>query len=119
MIKLKRSECAILHLTLRGIWYGMILHGDKREEYRDYKRYWIIRLVNWWDKFRLDGKHLVVAFSRGRTKADLFFRVSGNDILARDGVAKHPEWGEPRTPHFVLVLGERVELIDESGVANG
>ena len=116
MKRLKRSECAILHLTLRGIWYGMILHGDKREEYRDYKRYWISRICNWWNVGRrFYCKHLVVAFSRGRTKADMFFRVT--DIMRRDVVAKHPEWGEPRTPHFVLVLGERVELIDESEVA--
>ena len=118
MKRLKRSECALLHLTLRGIWYGMILHGDKREEYRDYKCYWISRICNWWNGVRTNGKHLVVAFSRGRTKADLFFRVTG--VKRRDDVAEHPEWGEPRTPHFVLVLGERVTIVDdESGVANG
>ena len=24
----------------------------------------------------------------------------------------HPEWGEPKTAHYAIVLGERVELVD-------
>lgn len=24
----------------------------------------------------------------------------------------HPEWGEPETQHYVIKLGERVELVD-------
>lgn len=37
MKQLKRSECAILPLVLKGKWYDMIASGEKREEYRDAK----------------------------------------------------------------------------------
>ena len=61
MMKLKRSECAVLSLVLKGKWYDMIERGEKREEYRDDKVYWAIRLVNWDD----DGRKCVVEFRRG------------------------------------------------------
>lgn len=35
----------ILHLTLSAHWFQMIASGEKVEEYRDIKRYWIKRLV--------------------------------------------------------------------------
>lgn len=40
MRKLKRSECAVLTLVLKGKWYDMIEGGEKREEYRDSTPYW-------------------------------------------------------------------------------
>ena len=40
MKQLKRSECAILPLVLDGEWYDMIASGEKKEEYRDAKRFW-------------------------------------------------------------------------------
>lgn len=51
----------------------------------------------------------VVAFSKGYKKADMFYIVD-NVYLAGD--SNHPEWGEPKTPHYVIKLGERVELVD-------
>lgn len=35
----------ILHLPLKKEWYQMIERGEKREEYREIKPYWIKRLV--------------------------------------------------------------------------
>lgn len=35
----------ILHLTLTKKWFAAIASGDKTEEYRDIKRYWIKRLT--------------------------------------------------------------------------
>ncbi len=35
----------ILHLTLTRKWFDMILSGEKKEEYRDQKRYWATRLI--------------------------------------------------------------------------
>lgn len=34
----------ILRLTLKKKWFDMILSGDKKEEYRDPKEYWLRRL---------------------------------------------------------------------------
>lgn len=36
---------AVLRLTLTKKWYDMILSGEKKEEYREYKQYWIDRLM--------------------------------------------------------------------------
>lgn len=37
---------AVLRLTLKKKWYDMILSGEKKEEYREIKPYWLIRLVD-------------------------------------------------------------------------
>lgn len=36
----------ILHLTLKKKWFDLIAAGEKREEYREIKTYWIDRLLN-------------------------------------------------------------------------
>jgi hypothetical protein len=116
MKQLKRSECAILPLVLEGEWYDMIASGEKKEEYRDAKRFWQTRIVNWNLRamhFYRDkgswGKTQVVAFSRGYKKADMFFTIIS--VMPKEG-SDHPEWGEPETPHYVIKLDERVELVD-------
>ena len=115
MRELKRSECAILPLVLKRRWYDMIDRGEKREEYRDYKPYWKRRMANWtshqqesWDSID-NNKLLVIGFSRGYKRPDMFFLLLRRDVTEH---ATHLEWGEPRTPHFVLVLGERVTLTE-------
>lgn len=35
----------ILHLTLKKKWFDMIASGEKKEEYREVKKYWAIRFV--------------------------------------------------------------------------
>jgi hypothetical protein len=100
------ADCAVLRLVLTGKWYDMIASGHKSEEYRDLSDYWTKRLKNW---RRRPGVH-VVAFSRGYRKADLFFLCLSCAPLWR---RIRPEWGEPPGPHFVICLGERVELEDE------
>lgn len=110
MIKLKRSECAVLPLVLEGEWYDMIASGEKREEYRDYKTYWIHRIANW--KRRavwIRNKRLVIGFSRGYKKPDMFFLLHRLDVREW---AEHPEWGEPERLHFALVLRGRVKLTE-------
>jgi hypothetical protein len=36
----------ILHLTLKKKWFDMIALGEKKEEYREVKPYWLVRLCN-------------------------------------------------------------------------
>ena len=36
----------ILNLTLKKKWYDLILFGEKKEEYRDIKDYWVGRLID-------------------------------------------------------------------------
>lgn len=120
MRTLKRSECAVLHLVLKRKWYDMIASGEKREEYRDATPYWRTRLSRWIGRSAavIEGdppdKELVVAFALGRTKPTMFFTASLWPTLAVVHVRLywHREWGEPKTPHYVISLGERVELED-------
>lgn len=107
MKQLKRIDCAILPLVLKGKWYDMIASGIKKEEYRDYKPFWINRLIRFYNK-TWDKKH-IVSFSLGYKKADMFFEIN---CVYRYNKSDHPEWGEPETPHYVIKLGKRVELVD-------
>ena len=116
--KLKRSDCALLYLTLKRKWYDMIANGVKEEEYRDYKPFWTSRIDRWSGQI---NKLRVAAFSLGRRKPDMFFlcEPKGSHVepsILYFGSCLHPEWGEPRAPHYAILLNERVELEDESGV---
>ena len=104
--EIRGEDCAILRLVLKGKWYDMIAHGDKRQEYRDYTQYWKTRIDRWVDE-RKRGKLLVVGFSRGYRNADLFFNTWKIPVVVSKG-AVFAEWGEPPTPHFAIYLDKRV-----------
>ena len=112
MRTLKRSECVVMPLVLTYKWFDMIDKGDKREEYRaDTKRY-CVRFMNFSTRANnIVGKEFkkkVVRFQRGYNKPSMFWCC---DIEFRNkGMARHPEWGEPDAPHWVLCLLERVKL---------
>ena len=105
MRKLRRSECAVLPLVLKGVWYDMIKSGRKREEYRDATLYWAVRLRNWDN----DGRRCVVEFRRGYAK-DAPRMAFDSPVYLHADDALHPEWGEPDAPHYIILLGERVRL---------
>lgn len=115
MRQLKRSECAILPLVLKRKWYDMISSGEKREEYRDDKPYWERRISRWLSNQKSDwrsidkNKWLVIGFSRGYRKPDLFFLIHSHEV--RD-FSDNPDWGEPDGRHFALILREQVKLED-------
>lgn len=108
MRHIKKNKCSVLPLVLKGKWYDMIESGEKTEEYREYKPFWESRIRNWntLDKIR------VVAFSRGYKKASMFYTVASVLIAKAADDSNHPEWGEPKTLHFVIQLGKRVELVE-------
>lgn len=109
MVKLKRSECSVLPLVLKGKWYDMIASGEKTEEYRADTPYWHRRFSNWIMDIPVPG-HLVIAFSRGYRKPDLFIETCGINIFPN---RLHPDWGEPTGSHYVIALKRRVQLIDK------
>ena len=116
---LKRSECSILDLVLKSKWFEMIESRDKLEEYRDYKPHWVIRLCNW-DDCADKRKPRVVEFRCGYSKSAprvafmaIQFKWRAIHQSFRFATAPdHPEWGEPKGPHFVIELGQRVILTD-------
>lgn len=116
MRKVSRKDCVILPLVLKKRWYDMIASGEKKEEYREHKEFWIKRIDKWQDSRSselityLEQKIDVIAFSCGYKKLDMFFVC--DHIFIIEGTPKHPEWGEPNIRHFALGLGERIEVID-------
>lgn len=88
----------ILHLTLKRKWFDMIASGEKREEYREYKPYWIKRL-----QF---GKYNAVQFRNGY-RADspvILVKLLGMRI-GQGNLA----WGAPVDSRvFILVLGANI-----------
>lgn len=106
MTVLKKSECNLLHLVLKRKWFDLIDSGEKKEEYRGKTPHWE-RIYTWWNKD--PSKPYVVAFQRGYNKPSMWFVVDG--ITLSDQSMK-PEWGEPKGPHHILFLGERVHVCD-------
>ena len=107
-----------LHLNLKRKWFDMILSGEKKEEYREFKKYWIDRLTI--DKSYLqigsskDPNYLInekpfshVIFSNGYSKNRDQFVIELISIEIKEG---KPEWGaEKGKKCFVLKLGEIIK----------
>ena len=115
-----RSDCAVLKLVLKRKWYEMIERGEKREEYRAATDYWLKRLANW--DLHPAGTP-VVEFRLGYSKnaPRMAFWVFGQNTVGgmrtyalvdrETEKLRHPEWGEPDEPHFVIRLGGPVSLL--------
>lgn len=127
-IKLNRNNT--LNLPVKAKWYNLIESGEKREEYREIKPYWIKRLIYLSTGIKLDEQlarsyakckeDLVLLlkqeyagykpydnaqFSYGYTKKRMAFNIESISI----GYGR-PEWGaEPGKRYFVIVLGERLQ----------
>ncbi len=118
MKKLKRSECAVLHLGLKHYWYRMIESGVKQVEFREASPYWEVRIANWASRMH-DGKTPVLEFQcgYGRFSPRMAF-VSGDGkivigkYLGADVPVQHKELGEFPKNRYVLFIGERVVLED-------
>lgn len=37
----------VLRLTIKKKWFELILKGEKKEEYREIKPYWLVRFIEW------------------------------------------------------------------------
>lgn len=110
-----------LDLVLKHKWYDMIACGEKKEEYRAIKPYWIKRLLYRFqnDECVVDYKesdnaimmrcrwfgprHTLVRFHRGYTNTTMTFFIKDIEI----GVG-NPHWGAPAEEVFIIKLGERL-----------
>jgi hypothetical protein len=127
-----------LHLTLTKQWFDKTDSGDKPEEYRELKLYWMRRFIdssNYPKEYSHDGQNI---------PEDILFDIAnGHDpklviqgyyskleefdlVTATNGYGKHrpswtrkclgieiregrPEWGaEPGKKYFVIKLGEKI-----------
>lgn len=117
----------ILDLILKGKWYDMIASGEKPEEYREIKSYWIKRImkcykwcgvnpvtnisrclfpkqcINTYDFCNISGGFTHVRFHRGYTSTTMLFECNG--ITIGKG---NPAWGAPTDREvFIIKLGVR------------
>jgi hypothetical protein len=107
----------ILHLTLKKKWFDMILSGEKKEEYREIKQYWVNRLIeeptsvdhivygidalkiyplcDYWDAVR---------FTNGYSKNAPSFLIECKEVVVDYG---KEYWGAiPDVQYFVIKLGK-------------
>lgn len=120
----------ILHLTLKKKWFDMIASGEKKEEYREIKLYWAVRLLYGFDKtavsFNLkdlskpykttSGETLfdavkksfdAIEFTNGYSSNSPKVRVECTGIDFRPG---KEEWGAlPGVEYFVIKLGNIIK----------
>ena len=117
--RLKRSECAVLHLGLKSHWYRMIDSGVKKVEFREATPYWDVRVANWirrWKRATCDepGKIPVLEFQNGygRFSPHMAFIAGGAvyDVLDAKTPVRHKELGEFPKKRYVFFIGERVTL---------
>lgn len=93
------NKNSVLKLTLKKKWFEMIKAGIKKEEYREVKEYWDIRLKN--KKFKF------VFFKNGYKKNAAAILVECNGILK--GKAK-AEWSDGwQGEVYIISLGAIIE----------
>ena len=104
-----------LHLVLKGKWYDMIESGEKTEEYRESKHYWIKRILEGSTakqpeltsvprQISRQSKYERVCFHRGYTNRTMIFEIKGISV----GVGK-VLWGAPKDKEVIIIkLGSRI-----------
>lgn len=115
----------ILDMPLCKEYYEMIERGEKPEEYREKKAYWIVRLYEWrggkritmatarviesegidvFSRYIVPKHYDAVRFSFGYTKRRMMFERKG--ITIGQG---RSEWGAPDHETFIIKLGGRIQ----------
>lgn len=102
----------------------MIDAGIKHIEFREANDYWRVRIRNWVHRIA-DGKNGILEFQNGygrfSPRMAFFAGNRGEGVLfarrlSTDPV-QHKELGEFPKDRYVIFIGDRVELVNESGVA--
>ena len=91
----------MLILPIKKKWFDMILSGEKKEEYRDIKSYYITRFRNVWGYPAPWSEIHTIRFRNGYSKDSPSFLA---DASLGIGTGK-PEWGaEPNKKYYVLKI---------------
>jgi len=98
----------ILRLTLKKEWFDLIKNGEKKFEYREYKQYWISRLLK-------DGTRNFkeVHFTNGYGAKMPLMRLEFIGISIMDGKNIDAANNEPiddKKKYFVIGLGDVLEI---------
>ena len=98
-------DVKILRLTLKKKWFDLIKSGEKLEEYREIKQYWISRLCEKGCKeYTYDIKRFThVLFTNGYRKDSETHTREIRDMTIGTGIES---WGAtPNEQYFVIKLG--------------
>lgn len=119
----------LIYLPMKKKWFDMILVGEKKEEYREFKPHWMTRVKKWNDSRVLHNVHtrpcegIEFSVELGSIRPNQICFVNGYKKSAPRFVAwctkyevrtkiEHPEWGEGEydgKPHFVFHIGHIVK----------
>lgn len=119
----------VLHLTLKKKWFDMILSGEKKEEYREIKEYWLKRLCfDIQAEYPYDIETILLSLSEVNKRNDLSFKFKNySHVMFKNGYDRtspymlielnkisiglaKPEWSENAKGYFfVLDLGKIIE----------
>lgn len=114
-MELLKKDVKVLRLTLNKKWFDMILSGEKKEEYREVKDYWMSRIVgvkgcgtnyNFTILQNLKNKCKdfdFVIFKNGYSSDARSILVECKGIKVDNGKKK---WGAPDYRVFVIKLGD-------------
>ena len=94
-----------LLLPIKRQWYDMIKSGVKKEEYREIKDYWKVRLAHGWlfNRNNIVCKDFdTVTLRNGYGKNDPTLVVECLGITVGKG---NPDWGAPEEQVFIIKLG--------------
>lgn len=102
----------VLHLTLKKKWFDMIASGEKTEEYREIKIYWLNRFLKYptmdisciksSEKTNFD----VIVFRNGYSQSAP--RITVECLGIEIGPAK-PEWSDNwKGDVFIIKLGKKI-----------
>lgn len=115
----------VLHLTLKKKWFDMIASGEKKEEYREVKKYWIERLT--WHEYHTYGEiNLIHALASKEAFRRDFDYIEFKNGYGRNvptmlvafkgihyGVPKKLKWADDIKEHnwyFCIELGEIISI---------
>jgi hypothetical protein len=112
------SENKVLKLTLKKKWFDMILSGEKKEEYREVKDFWMKRIVgvkgcgtsyNFSILNNIGNKcieYTHIEFTNGYGAKMPRILVECKGIIIDEGKQK---WGAPNYRVFIIRLGNITE----------
>lgn len=101
-----------LHLTLKKKWFDMIFSGEKKEEYREIKDYWLKRLcfndpVRIHECIAYNTDYKIVEFKNGYSKDARKFQI---ELLEITTGKANPKWGyDLGETVFIIKLGNIIQ----------
>jgi hypothetical protein len=122
-------EQKVFHLTLNKKWFDMIASGEKTEEYREIKPYWMRRLmIDVEVRTPTSTYEDVIRWIKDGNNYDVSYGLQEYDIIsANNGYQKNcpnikwkhkgirigegrEDWGaEPGKQYFILEIGELIK----------